>query len=204
MARGHPRDFERYVANVGIPSDPVKNELFPTLNYNCGDDFDEQDRPRREYVKKSLLCTVLGCYIYNNSIDEKRVLLLLNVFARKLRYSQRDVLNGMEVTIDYRVSSYALKYLRAAFVIDILTQDLKFDQQSCQNVSRQLGRKIVDHDWQSTHKDPERQRLVDSARADLLECKCSLVGKLPACFIFLNHFESCALKLSTSLRRCGS
>ena len=46
MARGQLRDFERYAANVGIPYDSIKNELFPPLNYHGGDDYEEKDRPR--------------------------------------------------------------------------------------------------------------------------------------------------------------
>ena len=111
MARGQLRDFERYAANVGIPYDSIKNELFPPLNYHGGDDYEEKDRPRREYINKSLLCTALGSYIYN-AIDEKRLLLLLNLFLRKFGYSQENILHGMEVTIDYRMG---LAHLAAAY-----------------------------------------------------------------------------------------
>ena len=169
MARGHPRDFERYVANVGIPSDPVKKELFPPRNYN-GDIF-EEDKPRKEYFNKSLLCIVLGNYISNNAIDEERVLWMLGLFLGKFGYSQRDVLYGIEITIDCRCYG-AREKLKAAGIIDKLVQDLKFDQLSCQTISRQLGREVLRRDL-GTFKDPERQRLADSARADLLECKRS-------------------------------
>ena len=193
MARGHPRDFERYVANFGIPSDPVKYELFPTYDYSGGDDSRERDRPRKEYFNKSLLCTVLGCHIYKTVIDEERVLWMLKLFLGKFGYSQRDVLYGTEIAIDCRCYG-ARERLKAAGIIDILVQDLKFDQLSCQAVSRQLGRKIVDRHWHSAHEDPEKQKLVDSARTDLFECKSSLSGKLPVFLSSLSHFESSSLK----------
>jgi len=182
VARGQLRDFERYAANVGIPYDSIKNELFPPLNYHGGDDYEEKDRPRREYINKSLLCTALGSYIYN-AIDEKRLLLLLNLFLRKFGYSQENILHGMEVTIDYRITYDTLKMHKAVCIIKILAQDLDFDLLSCQNVSWQLGRKIVEEvKHEKSYKNPEMQRSVDVAKADLLECKClHVMEKMLAC-----------------------
>ena len=172
VARGQLRDFERYAAKFGIPCDPIKNELFPSKESHDGaDGREDNDRLLREYVNKSLVCTVFQTYIYN-AIDEKRLLLLLKLFLGKFGYTQENMMYAMEIIIKTTTLYNTLRMHKAAGIMDIIVQDLDFDLFSCQTILRQLGKKIVEDGTRGlSYTDSEKQEAVDDARGKLFECK---------------------------------
>ncbi|KAL7543061.1 hypothetical protein ACHAXR_012566 [Thalassiosira sp. AJA248-18] len=153
------RDLSDLLEMAGAQYHPLKEEILAPQDMN-DDDFDRQRKKRKQYMEKSLICSVLHGYAtetFDGDTDDKNELKTLQLLVNKLNYTHKEILNAIHLVL---LSGYDLEWVdKIVDLIQAIFKSLHLQPSMHHEQMQNLCKEIVgscERRWvRKTDGDPE-------------------------------------------------